>query len=333
MNVLFLHQANAAFEETDFQILKKNFNCREIPIYRDVLFKIFPVIKAIRKTDIIFCWFAYRAALIPLVIAKIFKKKILIVMGGWDCANAPEIDYGAMRRGYRFLASRMITRYIANLADKIIAISEYNRGEIIKNLGISPGKICLIYCGVNIQCCENGDKDNLILTVGRVSKSNLKRKGLGTFIKIAKMLPELKFVLVGHIDKAVKDYLTRIIPKNLDATGFVSEEELRSFYRRAKVYVQVSYHEQFGCALAEAMAHKCVPVITDRAALPEVVEDAGYRVPYGDAAKSVEAILMALDDNKRGEMAREKIIRLFSLERREKDIVELINSLVQTKII
>lgn len=333
LRVLMLHQSWKGFERRDYEILKNNFSAQEILFYKNIL--TLPLaIKKIINSQVVFCWFAYRASLIPLVVAKLFKKKIVLVVGGWDCVNLPEINHGAMRRGWRFVLTRLITKFIANLADRIIAVSENNRKEIIGNLKIPLDKIELIYHGIHLDCCKNDDdfspKQQLVLTVGDVTKNNLKRKGLEVFIKTAKLLPHIDFFLAGAIDNKMRDYLSRKynIPENLTITGWVPQETLHKFYRKAKVYVQVSYHEQFGCALAEAMAHKCVPVVTNRGALSEVVGDTGYYVPYGDIEKTAQAITLALKDDEKGRVARERIVRLFSFKKREDYLVKLINSIV-----
>jgi len=328
--ILFLHQSWRGFEKRDFEILKDNFSTRELLIYKNLFYKMPSVIREIKKTDVIFCWFAYRAAFFPLLLARLLRKKIILVAGGWDCANVPEIEYGAMRQGVRFLPTRIITKFIIKLADRIIAVSEYNKREIITNYCNSLDRINMIYHGIPVNCCSDklNNKEDLVLTVGEVSESNLKRKGLEVFIKVAKRLPDIKFTLVGKIDKKIENYISSFIPENLEIIDSITDDELHVLYRRAKVYVQVSYHEQFGSALAEAMAHKCVPVVTDRTALPEVVGDTGYYVPYGDIEKTANAIEMALKDTEKGKIARERIARLFSFEKREKLLVELINNLI-----
>ncbi|MDD5195389.1 MAG: glycosyltransferase family 4 protein [Candidatus Omnitrophica bacterium] len=327
--VLFLHQSWNSFEKSDWEILKRNFSAEELFIYKDILFKISGGIKKIKRCDVVYCWFAARSALLPLIFAKIFKKKIILIVGGWDCANVPEIQYGALRRGFKFFPRRVITRYIISLADRIVAVSEYNKDEISKNCSILPDRIDVIYHGISLYCCDGSiladQKEDIVLTVGRVTDNNLKRKGLTIFIKVAEMLPGLKFVLAGKLDSRTFSFCTNV-PQNVQVMGFVSDETLHKLYRKAKVYAQLSYHEQFGCALAEAMAHKCVPVSTDKAAIPEVAGDAAYYVPYGDLEKTAEAIKQGLADKQKGAMARDRIARLFPPEKREKSIVDLVNN-------
>jgi len=88
-----------------------------------------------------------------------------------------------------------------------------------------------------------------------------------------------------------------------------------------------SYHESFGVALAEAMACKCVPVVTRRAALPEVVGDCEIYVPYDDAEATAKAIGKALGEEELGKSARERVVNMFSIEERERKLTELISTL------
>lgn len=325
--ILFLHQGWTGFEERDWEILNENFCAEDLRFYKDTFFRIPHWINSMRNVDVVFCWFAYRAALIPLLFAKFFKKKIILVVGGWDCANAPEIRYGAFRKGLRFFLTRAITRYVITLADRIIAVSEFNRQEIIVNGKVSPDRVSMIYHGIPLCGCagaEKREKERIVLTVGKIIENNLKRKGLATFIKAAAILPEVKFFLVGHLDERMARYIKDSVTDNVIITGRMSREKLCELYSRAKVYVQVSYHEQFGCSLAEAMAHECVPVVTKRSALPEVVGQAGYYVPYDDAGELSRAIMKAFDDTQTGILAQKRVKELFSFAARKQAIRELI---------
>ena len=86
------------------------------------------------------------------------------------------------------------------------------------------------------------------------------------------------------------------------------------------------HNRPFGMALAEAMACECIPVLTNNAALPEVVGDVGFYVPYGDEEATAEAIEEALKSDK-GEEARERIKNMFPVERREKGLIQIIEEM------
>jgi glycosyltransferase involved in cell wall biosynthesis len=79
-------------------------------------------------------------------------------------------------------------------------------------------------------------------------------------------------------------------------------------------------------SLAEAMLCKCVPVVTERGALPEVVGDTGFYIPYGDEEATAQGIREALrSDN--GERARKRIENNFSLKKREMLLIKTMESL------
>jgi glycosyltransferase involved in cell wall biosynthesis len=80
-------------------------------------------------------------------------------------------------------------------------------------------------------------------------------------------------------------------------------------------------------ALAESMCCECVPVVINNAALPEVVGDTGFYVPYGDPKATAEAIKEALKSGK-GRAARERIKNMFPIAKREKRLIEIIIGLM-----
>jgi glycosyltransferase involved in cell wall biosynthesis len=166
-----------------------------------------------------------------------------------------------------------------------------------------------------------------VITVGGINKDTVKRKGMESFVKSARYLPHLRFVVVGcWLDGSI-EYLKSIAPQNVEFTGFVSDDELMDWYQKAKVYCQLSLYESFGMALAESMCCECVPVVINNAALPEVVGDTGFYVPYGDPKATAEAIKEALKSGK-GRAARERIKNMFPIAKREKRLIEIIIGLM-----
>jgi len=113
---------------------------------------------------------------------------------------------------------------------------------------------------------------------------------------------------------------------NVYFPGFVSVNDLVQYYRRAKVYAQLSHTEAFGCALVEAMACECTPVVVDRGALREVVGDAGFYAHYNDPVSIAHAIRDALDSGKRNKV-RDRVKSFFSLEKRETELISALNGL------
>jgi glycosyltransferase involved in cell wall biosynthesis len=75
------------------------------------------------------------------------------------------------------------------------------------------------------------------------------------------------------------------------------------------------------------MLCECVPVGTDRGGIPTAIGDAGFIVPYGDAALLAQAIQQALDaPTGAGRKAREHIMKSFPLSRREEALRQVITA-------
>ena len=77
---------------------------------------------------------------------------------------------------------------------------------------------------------------------------------------------------------------------------------------------------------ARTMSLGCIPVVSDAGALPEVVGGAGIVVPVNDVEAAVESIRQALESD-HGDDARERVVKMFSADRREGDLERVIVAL------
>jgi glycosyltransferase involved in cell wall biosynthesis len=147
------------------------------------------------------------------------------------------------------------------------------------------------------------------------------------YVESARHAPDVSFVLVGPWEDDAIDRLREKAAPNVQLAGGLWGEDLVRMYSRAKVYVQVSAHESFGCSVAEAMLCECVPVVSQRAALPEVVGDAGFDVddlsPQAVAAQIKRALVSGS-----GQRARERIVREFPLEKRRQGLLAAIDEVM-----
>ena len=330
MKVLFIGNTEYGFEKRDYEILKKHFDIESIDIPSlspiSLIKSLTKMLKKISSSDIIFSWFAGRNSAIAITLSKILKKKSIVVIGGWDVENMPEIDYGA----FAHPIEKLIVKYVLNHADLLLPFSNYAVEKLEEINPKAPYIKVDLYCDTE-KFHPKGKKENIVLTVGQVKQNNLKRKGLENFVKAAQYLPDIKFILVGKwIDDSI-NYLKSIAPPNVEFTGFIREEELIKLYQKAKVYCQLSYQEGEGAggAVGEAMASGCIPVVSDKAvALKDTVGDCGFYAPYGDHKKTAEIIKKALQaPDELGKKARERMVKLFSPEKREKKLKEIIERL------
>ena len=161
-------------------------------------------------------------------------------------------------------------------ANKIIAISEQTKKDIVELLNIPEEKIAVVYQGCNqvfqreiplqkklaIIKKYHLPKDYL-LYVGTIEK----RKNLLTILKVLKDLPQQNLIIIGD-GKAYKKKCLEFIRKNLLSNRVfflsgLSTEEIAVVYRSAEIMIYPSIFEGFGIPIIEALFSK-TPVITTK---------------------------------------------------------------------
>ena len=179
--------------------------------------------------------------------------------------------------------------------DRVIAISENTRRELVDYLGLDEEKIAVVYPApddqfrlpaseVSVRAIRG--KYNLpaqaILYVGITARKKNLPTLLRAYARLRKTadLPH-RLVLVGRSFATSSDEATVFqliedlgLEDTIQFTGLVPQEDLPTLYAAADIFCYPSLHEGFGIAPLEAMA--CgVPVITTRGgALGEAVGDA-----------------------------------------------------------
>lgn len=325
--ILLVHNAFRKFVEIDKDILQSEYLVTEYEVH---VLNPFKIIFLVARHDLVFCWFAGWFSFLPILFAKCLGRPSIVMTGGYETVNLPEIHFGFQQGGWRKFISRFILRH----ATRLVTASRFSLEETIRNVPLDPNKIDFIYHGIDPdEYPFSIQKEPLVITVGNVDEENLQRKGLERFVLAAKYVPEARFVVVGKWVGPSIHKLKKIAPSNVSFTGHVSFEELLHFFERAKVYVQASVHEAFGMSLAEAMLCGCVPVVTRSAALPEVVGSSGF---YADAtspenlANIIREALWA--DDSWNAKARERIEGEFPLTKRRRELISLVNSLIKKSL-
>ena len=321
--ILFAYSRKASFVEIDRGFLAERFEIEDlyqpgrVPNPAKVL-------AGVIRADLVFGWFASWHTFLPIALAWLLRKPSVLIIGGFDTANMPDIGYGHQRGGFRAHASRWMMRR----ASRLITNSHYSLSEIERNTPIPPERVTVVHHGVPDPFGElpDGEREPAALTVGAIDHTTLDQKGQRPFVEAARRLPEVKFVFVGKWLDEAADELRAGAPGNVEFTGFLPDEGLLDWYRRAAAYVQVSRHEGFGMAVAEAMLAGCIPVAMNVTAMPEVVGDAGVLVESQDPDEVAEGIRRALEaDGAARGRARERILTQFPLENRREGILRVVD--------
>ena len=87
--IAFVWYGESTFIEQDAKLLEKHFDV--MPVRFDGIKSIFKILKAVKDSDMGFSWFTDMWSFIAVVTAKVFRKKSVVVVGGYDVECAKEI--------------------------------------------------------------------------------------------------------------------------------------------------------------------------------------------------------------------------------------------------
>ncbi len=334
--ILFVHPDPSdqvtPFIKQDLLFLRKWYSVEELSlnsfshIFRDTISSP-SVWKSVLHSDAVFGWFGWCAPV--FIIASILGKPSVIVSGGADVVSLPEIGYGLDRSiKWRYYLKTLGLR----LAKRVLAFSESSRRDLLCLPGIKSNRVQTLYLCVDTNHFKpSGTKKRQVLTVGYINEPNFRRKGFHTFLEAAKLTPEIPYRIAGKIEhKSIADKIRSMSPPNVAFLGELDDEQLLAEYQSAKVYAQLSHHEGFGVAIAEAMACECVPVVTNKGSIPEVVGNTGFYVEVDNPVATSKAIKQAIfsNDDVKGNMARQRVVELFPISKREEGIKSVIETLI-----
>ncbi|MEE9166460.1 MAG: oligosaccharide flippase family protein [Candidatus Neomarinimicrobiota bacterium] len=318
--VLFFSTFTTPFIEIDRRIMQ------EIAEVRSVTAKRFTAIARIKwsilSSHVVVAWFASTYSALAVSLARLFRKKSIVIVGGADVVVDRGLGYGMVTSRWK----ERFVKYSLRNATYVLPTSKYLM-ESARMMGdYDGGNMRLVSPGLDSNIwVAAGKKERLILTVAACpTEKRLRIKGIDILIDAARLVPEAEFLVVG-VEKRILELLPGEIPPNVTTMPFLGEGELLEYYQRAQVYCQPSRIESFSFSLAQGMLCECIPVGTHIGGIPEVMGKSGFLVPPENSESLASALKKALKANTRmGEAARSHVQREFSLQRRSKELEQLI---------
>ncbi len=216
---------------------------------------------------------------------------------------------------------RLVERGIAS-ASHLVAVSEYTKQDIMRELHIGESKITVAYPGISAvfdSVCSDEYRDQvlrkyqvdpgyiyhgggfearknarMVLDAYAMLKATRSRRGIDTpKLLLSGKIHSKKNPLATDIEGLIRKY---DLARDVVLTGFVPEEALPALYRGALMFVYPSLYEGFGLPPIESMSQG-VPVIASRSSsLPEVCGDAALFVDPLHSGEMTEAMGRLLDD-------------------------------------
>jgi glycosyltransferase involved in cell wall biosynthesis len=196
---------------------------------------------------------------------------------------------------------------LAKKATRVITNSNNSRNDLLQFYNVDASKVRLIYWAVDqtfgareTNSTESVTETDYILYVGSLEP----RKNIGNLIEAFERMrtrnPDLKtkLVLIGGESPLFADVRLQIKTYHQDVVfkGFVSDEELRQYYRQAQAVAYPSLYEGFGLPPLEAMASGAPVVTSNTSSLPEVVGNAALMVSPYDCDQLAETLALIVRD-------------------------------------
>lgn len=237
------------------------------------------------------------------------------------------------------LYMRFMIKNSCKRANRIIAISNNTRRDIVSLLKINPQKIDVVYEAADKKYKELKDKNELtkvkvkynlpdkfiLYTGGLTPRKNIEK----LLMAFSKVNTDYYLVLTGpknrklnlqEIDKKLRDKIKRL--------GFIPDEEMPYLYNLADIFMYPSLYEGFGLPILEAQACGCPVIASNVSSIPEVGRDSVlYIDPYKTRDIGDKIMMLVKNESLKKDLIRKgfKNVKRFSLDKAANELLDLIN--------
>lgn len=178
----------------------------------------------------------------------------------------------------KFMYYKPIVMWASKKVDYIIAISEYVKSTVIKEMNVNPNKIYVIYNGVDLRTFKPSimEEDNIskFVYVGRL----IKQKGVKNIVKAMAVLPQnMDWHLTIAGDGPERNNIECFIEKlNLkDRISMIGNcKEVSNLLSQSGIFLHLpDWEEGFGITIIEAMATGLICICGASGAIPEIISN------------------------------------------------------------
>ncbi len=299
--------------------------------------------KAIKAAQIVHAHgHPYLTSLTAAKLSKVYNKPFVLTQ------HNTFIEYNNIFDQVELLNDLSVGKQNLNAADKIITISEATKKYVLR-LGAKPSKVQVVYNGVDLERFRPiaGKREEMrrklgiprdavvVLTVRRLVYKN----GVDTLLDCAHIAatknPKIVFLAVGTgpDSDSVKLQVAQLgITANFRLAGFVSDEDLSSYYNLADLFVLPSKSgEGLPLVALEAMACGLPVIATNVGGISEILlDDYGKLVPPNRPELLAEAVLdyAALDFSSRKNELRAMVEKRFSWDANVERLAQIYEELI-----
>lgn len=194
--------------------------------------------------------------------------------------------------------------WVKKECDKIIAVSESTKKDIVETLHIPANKVKVIYEATDMKkgFIKKQMKPYILVVGTQEPRKNINRL-IEAFQKIK--TKDIDLVIVGKYGWGPSTSL-RVKSEKIKLLGYVPNEKLADLYTNASAFVFPSLYEGFGIPVLEAFNCDCPVITSNISSMPEVGGKAAIYVDpenVNDIAEKIDFVL-SLSSDKRVEVVK-----------------------------
>ena len=283
------------------------------------------------RSKILISWFNDYHAFIPILVSKVFFKKSVIIVGGYDAIVDKKNRHGLFfKRGLRSFVAKLNYKMVNEVwvvhkslesgcdfaKQKFNIISGVRNFTSKKNISIK--EINTGYDARFWNYDESVQKTGVLTAAFFSDKRVINIKGLDLFNKLASLLPNISFTIVGESDISVSEFLN--LQPNIKVIGVQTKSQMKELYQNTKFYFQGSRLEGLPNSLCEAMLCGCVPIGSKVFGIPDAIGNTGILF---DTEKDLEQIVEFVNSDLgvyNFSKARNRIIKKYDFSKRVEKI-------------
>lgn len=219
--------------------------------------------------------------------------------------------------------------WVRKEVDKIIAVSEFTKREIIELLGIEPKRIVVIPEAPGHDIKRTAKKEvERVKRKYKIKRGYLLVAGADPRKNIPAIVQAYRQLITHHSSPITLVIVGRPWEKIPDAPGIlklghVSREELSALYSGAQALVYTSLYEGFGLPILEAMACGTPVVTSNISSMPEVADNAAVQVDPTNPTEIAAGIEKVLSEREKWVDKGKRRVKMFSWEKTARKTLEV----------
>lgn len=276
------------------------------------------------------------------------KTKLVVTAHDLSFEIFPE-TFSLKRRIWHFFIH---FRNLVLSADKVIAVSQSTKNDLMDYYGVPEKKITVIRSGIAKQFHVMDRNDTALVSVQEkyhlpykfiLSLATLEpRKNIPAIVSAFDALMALNhpvlnkysLVIAGtrgwKCEETFEAIAQSLYKDKIILTGFIADEDKSALYNLASIFVYPSLYEGFGFPPLEAMACGVPVIVSHSASLPEIVGSGGILVDPYQPDEIFQALKQTLLDAELTETLRKKSEKRagdFSWDKTVEETIQLFHSI------